>query len=363
MAQDYIDSYKIFWGDAVALGMISVEAFSDAVKYAKVAHAKIPDYMAREGDGHDKVILVIGEASNVKRYGAYGYEVPTTPNLTQMSKSGDICLLNKVHSSTPTTRTSVPMYVSFATPQAPNNLFTYKNIMEMAEDNGYKTYWIGSQRLTTLWDKTYYFVANYANVIATPSKNDTRYEIRESEDDDLLAPMKDLFGNAPQKSFFVIHLSGNHLSYKARHDEADTQALPDADDYDRSVHHVDRTLKAIMDEAHKDFGSSYQLVYLPDHGEAVNYGHGFATHFNEMYLIPLLSNSRANCEEMEKLRGPDGYVAGDSVKYLVMRLLGYKTDEHFLAQTRDDSYKILNGYEQIEDFRTLDSCMTKDCPD
>jgi glucan phosphoethanolaminetransferase (alkaline phosphatase superfamily) len=363
MAQDYLDSYKIFWGDAVAAGMISIEAYADRLKYAQVVHNKMPDYMSRESAGADKVIFVIGEASNVKRYSAFGYQTPTTPNLDQMAKSGDICLVDKVHSSTPTTRTSVPMYVSFATPEAPENLFTYKNIMELAQGNGYKTYWIGSQRLTTLWDKTYYFVAKYADIIDTPSHKNTNYEIRESKDDDLIPPVKGLFSSAPQKAFFVIHLSGNHLSYKFKHDETDTKALPNADEYDRSIYHVDRILKQIKDEADKNFGSSYQLVYLPDHGEAVNYGHGFATHLNEMYLIPLLSNNRSNCDAMERLRGPDGYVSGETVKYLMMHLLGYKTDERFLAQVRDNSYKILNGYEQIEDFRTLDPCTTESCPD
>ena len=362
MAQDYLDSYKIFWGDMVTASMISIESYSDSMKYAQVVHAKMPDYMSREGTGADKVILVIGEASNVKRYSAFGYDVPTTPNLDLMVQNGDICLVKMVHSSTPTTRTSVPMYVSFATPEAPDNLFAYKNIMEMAQGNGYKTYWLGSQWLTTLWDKTYYFVAKYADIIDTPSQKNISYDIRESKDDDLIPPVKGLFSTAPQKAFFVIHLTGNHLSYKSNHDEVDTQALPDADEYDRSVHHVDRILKQIKDEADKDFGSSYQLVYLPDHGEAVNHGHGFATHYNEMYLIPLLSNSRANCDEMEKLRGPDGYVAGDTVKYLIMHLLGYKTDERFLTQVRDNSYKILNGFEQIEDFKKLDACLTKDCP-
>ena len=363
MAQDYLDTYKIFWGDIVTASMISIEAYADSMKYAQVAHAKMPDYMSRESAGADKVIFVIGESSNVKRYSAYGYSVPTTPNLDQMVKSGGICLVNKVHSSTPTTRTSVPMYVSFATPEAPENLFVYKNIMEMAQDNGYKTYWIGSQRLTTLWDKTYYFVAKYADIIDTPSQKNTSYEIRESKDDDLIGPVQGLFKTAPQKAFFVIHLTGNHLSYKANRDETDAQALPNADEYDRSVHHVDHLLKQIMDEADKDFGSSYQLVYLPDHGEAVNHGHGFATHLNEMYLIPLLSNARANCDEMEKLRGPDGYVAGETVKYLMMHLLGYKTDDDFLAQARDNSDKILNGFEQIQDFKKLDSCSSQDCPD
>jgi len=360
MAQDYLDSYKIFWGDAVAASMISVEDFADSVKYAKVAHTKMPDYMSRVGAGADKVIFVIGEASNVKRYSAYGYEVPTTPNLDQMVKSGDMCLVDKVHSSTPTTRTSVPMYVSFATPEAMDKLFTFKNIMELAKDNGYKTFWIGSQRLTTLWDKTYYFVAKYADIIDTPSHRNTSYEIRESMDDDLIPPVKGLFSTAPQKAFFVIHLSGNHLSYKF--DDTDKEALPEADDYDRSVHHVDRILKQIKDEADKNFGSSYQMIYLPDHGESVNHGHGFETHLNEMYLIPLLANSKASCDEMEKLRGPDGYVAGETVKYLIMHLLGYKADDRFLARARDNSFKILNGFEQIQDFRSLDSCLVKDCP-
>jgi len=104
------------------------------------------------------------------------------------------------------------------------------------------------------------------------------------------------------------------------------------------------------------------LVYLPDHGEAVNYGHGYDTHFNEMFLIPLLANNQATCDEINTLRGPDGYVASETIKYIVLHMLGYKTDEEFLHNAAAHSFLILNGYEQITDFRKLDTCMTQDCP-
>lgn len=361
MAQDYIDRYKIFWGDVVTAAMIGAETVTDEVKYAHVKHDKIPPYVTREGEGADKVIFVIGEASNVRRYGAFGYELPTTPNLVEMNKSGQICLVDKVHSATPTTRTAVPMYVSFATPQDRPALFNYKNIIEMAQANGYRTYWIDSQWIATLWDKTYFFVAKYADLLLTPKSENPEFVIREGKDDDLIAPLQHYFSGASKKSLFIVHLSGNHMGYDTHTDDADKAALPTADAYDQSVHHVDRILKAIKDEADKAFGS-YQMVYLPDHGEAVNYGHGYATHYNEMFLIPLLANDPAICAAMEKMRGPDGYVSSDTVKYAVLEMLGYKIDGDFLQRTASRSFEILNGYEQISDFRKLDACPTKDCP-
>ncbi|HSS96509.1 MAG TPA: sulfatase-like hydrolase/transferase, partial [Terriglobales bacterium] len=336
--------------------------FADRMKYFRIPHPTFPNYVTKVADGDDKVIFVIGEASNVKRYSAYGYDVPTTPNLDAMLKNGNICIVQKVHSSTPTTRTSVPMYVSFATPQNRDFLFAYKNILEMASLNGYRTYWIGSQTLDTLWDKTYGFVAKYADVLATPSANTTKFVVNSTKDDDLIAPIHFYFRNAAKKSFFIIHLSGNHLSYDRNLDPEDKAALPDADDYDKSVHHVDRTLRDFMEEADRDF-HDYQLVYLPDHGEAVNYGHGFSTKFNEMYLIPLLANSRGSCDEVERMRGVDGYVPGQAVKYLILKLLGYQIDDSAIRDTQRHSFEVLTGDEQIIDFRNLAACQSKDCPD
>ena len=70
----------------------------------------------------------------------------------------------------------------------------------------------------------------------------------------MIPPVQGLFSTAPQKAFFVIHLTGNHLSYKDNNDDEYTQALPNDDDYDRSVHHVDNLLKQIIAEAEKEFG-------------------------------------------------------------------------------------------------------------
>ncbi len=361
MAQDYLDMYKIFWGDTLASAMVGLEQFSDRLKYTVTPHAKVPDFVKPGGNGEDKIVLVIGESSNVKRYSLYGYGQPTTPNLDKMQKDGAICHVEKVHSATPTTRTSVPTYVSMSTPEDRDALFNYQNIIEMAKNSGYKTYWIGTQRLDTLWDKTYGFVAKYSDVLVSPDHNNG-VEVRDTKDDDLLAPIHTYFSSAPQKSFFIIHIYGSHLPYKRNVDDADRFSLPDADMYDKSIHHTDRTLKMIMDEADKSLGL-YKFVYLPDHGEAVDKGHGFISKLNEMYLIPLIANDAASCSAMDTLRGDDGYVRSDAVKYLVLSWLGYRVDAVALDDAKRNSHNVMTGDERMLDFRNLADCTGTDCTD
>lgn len=76
IAQNYIDRYKIFFGDVIAAILIEMDAITDSEKYKVVAHADQPNFVSQKGVGEQNIIFIIGEASNVLRYSAYSYKRP-----------------------------------------------------------------------------------------------------------------------------------------------------------------------------------------------------------------------------------------------------------------------------------------------
>lgn len=351
VAQNYIDRYKIFFGDVIAAILIEMDAITDSEKYKVVAHADQPNFVFQKGVGEQNIIFIIGEASNVLRYSAYSYKRPTTPNLKHWRDDGSWCALENVHSSASQTRVAVPMYVSFADPEHGAYLFNYKNLIEMAKDNNYKTYWLDAQDGQGLWNKPFGFVERYADIHASPHINNTSFKITEGKDDNLIKPVEFYFKNAQGQSIFFIHLFGNHLPYDMHIDANDNGEHFDA--YDKSIHHVDGIISKIKMLADKNF-KNYKMIYVSDHGEVVGKGHGYPSSSDEMYLIPFLANNDDSCRYMEKFRGDDGFVSSNDVKYLILHLMGYEISDEKVNYEKSNGYKIKDYQENVIDFRKFE---------
>lgn len=350
LAQEYMDQNKIFFGDLIALSLIELDSVYDRIRYKKVDHDKIPEGIEKTNKHTKNVILIIGEASNVKRYGAYGYKLNTTPNLNKFQVDNHWCALQKVHSPAAQTRVAVPMLVSFSSPEHKDFLFSYENILEIAKSEKYKTYWIDSQNGKDLWDKPFGFVEKYSDIHVSPTINNTKFNVDELRDDQLLSPIQYYFKNSSGMSFFVIHLFGSHMPYNENIDKNDQ--LEGLDVYDQSIHHTDMFISKVKSYA-DEYLKNYSLVYVPDHGEVVNYGHGYPSDTNEMYLIPVISNDNYACSYLEKFRGDDGYISSNDIKYLILQYIGYDIKKEYLNHERENSYKLLDFEEKITDFRAL----------
>ncbi|EPK0738407.1 phosphoethanolamine transferase [Klebsiella aerogenes] len=349
ISQPYIDQYKIFFGPLISSVSIIAENIVDDVKYKKIDHEEYPDYIKNKTAGSTNIIYVIGESSNPGRYGIYGYGKDTTPNLSQMDRDGKICVVNNVHSPAAQTRLAVPMLVSFETPLQRGNLFKYKNLIEMAELQGYHTYWFDSQMQNNMWNKPFGYLAKYAEVLQTPEENNTRFPINEGQDEKLLPAIKHYFKESQERNFYVIHLMGNHLPYSARRGGEDN---PMVDDYDASIYNVDDTLQSIFTFA-DSYLKDYKLVYVSDHGEVVGQGHGFPSSDNEMYKIPLLMNDASWCAKAEQLRNNNHYFSSDLTKLLVLEMMGYSVSDQHLRDAVKNSDFVLNEKEDAIRFSEL----------
>ena len=334
--------YPAVLGNIVYLGVTSfstdiyadtseIEVFNDAI------------ILPPQNLNDDLVVLIMGESSLVSRYSAYGYHKPTTPLMAEIfnQKNGG-CIINNSHSSASFTRDSIPMTLSFNIPESNDNLFNNKSIIEMAKYNNYKTYWLASyrQNIKGASNAKFGFIARKSDILDFTDKD---HDVNLSE---LLERYlkKD---NAPKK-FIFIHLRGSHQPYSDGYDEIDKQALPDAEIYDLTIHHTDRTVKAIYDVVNK-YSRNYSIIYTSDHGEIVNVGHGMSSGIDQ-FLIPFMfisTNNRFDCQFIESFRSSNGYLSGLMNKYILSNLLGYQIDQAILDKEKNNDRILLPNHHNV----------------
>ncbi len=289
------------------------------------------------------VILIMGESSLSTHYSSYGYKLNTTPNMSYIFSSNGGCIINNAHSSAPITRNSFSMSLAFHTPESEKNLFKNKSIVEMAKSNGYRTYWLGSQDLEGLHSSKYGFIAKKSDVI----------KLTNFKDDNLSTLLDTALSDKEKNKFFVIHLHGSHMPYK-NYNETDKIALPNADNYDLTIHHTDSVIKDIYEVIDKR-NINYSLIYTSDHGEIINKGHGYQKG-REQYLVPFMyksNNPKYNCSFIESFRNQNGYLSGLMNKYILSELIGYKINPLILSTERNND-RVLTADESVLPFSEIE---------
>lgn len=227
------------------------------------------------------------------------------------------CVTDKVHSSSPITRDSISLSLSFYTPESEENLFRQKSVIEIAQDQGYKTYWLGAQSLVGVNGSKYGYLARRNNTVIVEENNDMK----------LPELLKQALAEPDEYKFIILHLWGNHMPY-TNYTETEKQQLNDAGDYDLTIRHTDNVIGRLYDEV-ESVTDDYIFIYTSDHGEIVGKGHGFSKGADQ-FLIPFLyksGNPSYGCEFIEKYRNRDGWISGLMNKYILSELLGYSLDQ------------------------------------
>ncbi|CAH9018638.1 hypothetical protein NURINAE_01044 [Candidatus Nitrosacidococcus sp. I8] len=234
------------------------------------------------------------------------------------------------------TRDSVAMTLSFHTPENALPLFKEKSVIDVANDSGYQTYWLSSQQLEGLHDTRYGFLAQSSQII----------EFTEFQDNKLPSLLnKALADNSHHKKFIVLHMIGSHIPYGDKYDSIDRKSLPNADEYDWSVHKTDRVIKEIVDILDTQ-PYRYSLFFASDHGELIGQGHGMLYGGPQQYLIPyfIVSHNTNLCGYIESLRSDNGYLNGIANKFVLLEMLGIEVDRNYIdAELKSDQVLHANG--------------------
>jgi len=279
-----------------------------------------------------KIILIIGESANKHHYKTYGYTNNSDPFLFEITKKNIGHSVNDAISPASITIESVPRQLTFASPVNFNDYYTYLNVVELANHANYETSWISNQRKVGSNESAIGAIATSSKQSIFVQKGDT--EISFSLDSELLAPFKKLLKRDNTPQFIALHLVGSHLDYRDKHDDSDYIAVKDSPDlyrhYDASIHHTDKVIKSVY-ETLKPLGNSL-IIYMPDHGEKVNVGHGLNVLDRSQYEIPLIAIGESKYLDqfkllIEKYSEQKNTFNTSNMIYVLSEMMGYGFSE------------------------------------
>ncbi|MGR6840857.1 phosphoethanolamine transferase [Aliivibrio wodanis] len=217
-------------------------------------------------------IVVIGESACRDRFHVYGYEGINTPEIEDMK--GYKVISDAISPSTQT-MTSIPRIFSI------NNLedgvdFNL-NIVDLANDAGFDTYWISNQGELGVADTAVTIIANRAK----HSKFLQSEYTHAGSDFDLINEVEEIVKNKNESPKLIfLHTMGSHWNFRER-SELGRYKLDnienESDCYDDTIFNTYMLLEDIRTLL-KNNDISYKMTYFSDHGLAKINNFPYLTH-------------------------------------------------------------------------------------
>ena len=250
------------------------------------------------------IIFILGESTNRNHMSIYGYDKMTTPNLQRRLEQNDLILFTDcISGATETMPVCQRLFTFFDNRGAKTEpWYRYTNFFDILKAAGYHTAWLSNQEVTGIYGNVPRAYADRCDEKKFTTIHDTETLIYEF--DEKILPLLDdsLQKNFSEKNFYVLHLLGTHLNYRARYpDEFDIFQADDESakedfqrkfqaEYDNAVLYND----FIVEEIIKRFEDKDALViYVSDHGEnvfddGIHLGHGPGGKDKWQYEIPMV---------------------------------------------------------------------------
>ena len=354
-----MDGKNVFWGGTVALLVllnvalayrcwdnVLFEPFYDArnqiindMAFTKNRQQRKYGEIELLSDGKPGVyVMVVGESQTRDHMNAYGYNRMTTPWLSALAGDENFINISNAYSCYPKTvqalsyaLTAKNQYNSLAFEQAPS-------LVDVAKQAGYQVIWLSAQNKYGMYDTPITAIAC-----------DADKAIWESHyfDEQLAACLDDI--KMSDKMLIIIHLMGNHNTYKNRYPQnfaSFTDGENRIDEYDNSILYNDFVVQKIWEKINR-IPNFQALLYFADHGEGVDQGklHDVEDFEWSMVRIPcymIVSDEfkKQNSNVYETIRENKDYVITNDLMYNFM--LG-------VMNIRDGKY-----YEKDNDFTNME---------
>lgn len=342
-AQNLISShFPIIYGDILTLATYKNEMYQ--LKKYQTEKRILPEGITLSDTTNipQKIFLILGESSYRKHYSLYGYPVKTTPFLDSLNNEpeADMKYYNGLAPAT-FTRDALRIILTFATPADKQPFFTQKSLLDMAHAAGYETIWASNQSRMEL-------DGSYIGLIS--SNAESTYFPDQPYDDLNLASYANEVYDPDKKQLYILHLVGSHLTYSARYDNIDREAIPGNDkdhtvQYDRTIHHTDRVLRNVYNIMQRDTTSV--LCYFPDHSEIIGVGHGFMYPGTEQFDIPVITinNSIIPVDSIigKYVNSENGLINTNCAIYFLSEIMGYTVSDDNTKKALSDSRYVLHA--------------------
>ena len=302
----------------------------------------------RNASTPNTLVLVIGESTNSRRMGIYGYYRDTTPRLSAMSN--ELLAFDQVYASRPYTVESLEQALTFADQLHPKLYLEKPTLIDVMKQAGYKTYWITNQQTQTQRNTLMTTFSRQAD--EQVYLNNNRSQNSAQYDEVVFKPFEDILNRPESKKFILVHLIGTHRAYQFRYPDRfkifnDNENLPpwvrkkryrrEYNEYDNAVVYNDFVVSSLIEKL-KNSGQNGYLVYFSDHGEEVyDYPNHLFAGRNEaaptpaMYSVPFLiwesrSWKRNNMLDLSNYTFHRMYSLSDFI-YTWLDLAGIRFDE------------------------------------
>lgn len=251
----------------------AVRRTHESIKYYSTSNTfTYSPVSTRSKDLREVYVLVLGETSRADNWQIMGYNRQTNPRL---SRRKDIYTFDHVLSEINTTHKSVPMLLSYLTPENFGDSVAHtRSVLAAFNDLGYHTAFLSNQRRNHSYIE--YYGAEARTVHYISDDGGPQY------DGKLLKPMQKILETSPSnKVFIVLHTYGSHFEYNKRYPReeavfvgdrasgASVQNRPDlVNAYDNTIVYTDRLLDNVI-TALDSLDVPAVMFYTSDHGEDI----------------------------------------------------------------------------------------------
>jgi glucan phosphoethanolaminetransferase (alkaline phosphatase superfamily) len=213
----------------------------------------------------DTYVVVIGESARRANLSLYGYSRLTTPNIDREREN--LFIFKQAVAPAPVTLMVVPNVLSSRTINDRGINKLGDNVVNLAGQAGFKTYWLSKQGKINKYDTLITTIANAA---------ESKEWLNGGYDDNLLPQfIKILNDNSVEKKLIVLHINGSHKNACNKYPESEQVfkhgRSPVEDCYDNSIHFTDKILGEIFNHLRSKKAS---LLYFSDHGQTIKIKRG-----------------------------------------------------------------------------------------
>ena len=252
-----------------------------------------------KGNEEATLVVAIGESTNRRHFGLYGYERETTPLLKAMKD--ELVVFDSVISPHAYTLGALTKMLTLGNYEKPEEKFR-GSIIQLANDAGFETFWLSNQRPVGVYENAVTKMAKAADNVLFKTTSVSGQALE--HDDELFPFVEDALQHPAKKKLIFVHLLGTHMDYGRRYPESyrfftdtpktlnfDTEvAIKRINDYDNAVRYQDYILTQMIERVRK-LDDNATFLYFSDHGEETYHMMEFAGHTDDnptinMFEIP-----------------------------------------------------------------------------
>ena len=296
---------------------ITYQTYSHELKAVQEKTSKLnvegKNFTATKSETGETYIVIIGESLNKHHMSLYGYEKETTPLLDKLNKNGELVVIQQAFANYPGTMAALSMAMSQSNQQNNVEYADAVGIVELFNNAGFTTVWIGNQPLSNSYDMVLGYIAN--KVTRKTLTFDTQFHAMSHKDqkpDGVLLPYikNELERSESNNKIIFVHLMGNHTNYCERYPqefEKFTMSIYEnimtrlfkggighsVECYDNSVYYNDYVVSeaiSLLANHSNAYKKPAALLYFSDHSEDISrgVGHSSSNFSFEMLEIPTL---------------------------------------------------------------------------